>query len=625
MHTLQRSLYHPAAGYVVLIVSLVLTGLAWFLALQYSDQRALDRFHGQISEVESRIRQRMDGYARLLRAGVALHYASDKVDRKSWQAFVSAMDLPSNYPGTQGIGVSVPILPEDLQAHIQSVQSEGFPEYRVKPAGVRDLYTSIVFLEPFDWRNQRAFGFDMYSEPMRRAAMDRARDTGRASISGKVTLVQETDRNVQAGLLMYVPIYQEQLPLSAGPAVRAETHEGYVYAVLRGDDLMKNILNNIGDELSVQIFDADPKPENLIHETRSHDQNTATYGLSELHHISIYGKQWSVLIQGKPGASYAGEYWQSTLVGLFGLLIDFLLFYTIHLIGRQRREKDHQEYNRVLQLTNDELQAANNELEKSNAALEKTSADLRQFAYTASHDMKSPLRAICMLTDFVQEDSAPGLSDASREHLDLIQARAARLGALLDDMMAYARSDLEPATSKRVNLTALINEVFASTANSEGAHLQLDIDVPTVRTAVAPLRHVLNNLIENSISHHDRPDQEIDMRVRWDNGLLRFDLSDDGPGIAPAFRDQVFDLFATINGRDHHEGSGMGLPIVRKLVESNCGEVHITDNRNGDRGVTVCFTWAAAREKPESTADGESGSVAKLENCAASRFESASI
>ncbi len=554
----------------------------------------------------------MDSYARLLKAGVALHYASERIDRRSWKNFVSGLNLPVNYPGTQGIGVSVPIQPEKLDPHIESVRSEGFPNYAVRPPGIRDLYTSIVFLEPFDWRNQRAFGFDMYSEPMRRGAMERARDTGRASISRKVTLVQETEKDVQAGLLMYVPIYQHQLPPSAAAAERKEKHRGYVYAVLRGDDLMKNLLSNIGDELSIQIFDSKQKDENLIFQTVSHEKDGATYGLSELHQISLYGQQWSVLVKGRLSQSFVGEYWQSTLVGLFGLLIDFLLFYTIHLIGRQRRESDHQKYNRVLRRANAELKATNAALQTSNAALEKTSEDLRQFAYSASHDMKSPLRAICMLTDFIREDSAPGLSETSRGHLELIQGRAGRLGTLLDDMMAYARSDLKPVVRQRTNIAALIDEIVATSVGGEDLTIRADVDVPIVRTAVAPLRHVLGNLIENSITHHDRSDQVVNIRVRWYDAQLHFEVIDNGPGIAPEFRDRVFDLFSTINNRDRREGSGMGLPIVRKLVESNGGQVRITDNRDGDRGIRVSFSWAATRDHTD--ANLNTGIVTPSEN-----------
>lgn len=585
--TVPRLLYHPAAGYVVLFLSLLLTGLAWHFSVEYSKSRALDRFEFQVEEIESTIRQRMDQYARILQAGTGLFAASDSVEREEWYRFVSSLKLAENYPGTQGLGVSVVIEPANLQEHIATIRGEGFPEYSVRPEGQRTLYTSIVFLEPFDWRNQRAFGFDMYSEAMRRSAMDKAIETGQPSISGKVTLVQETGQDVQAGFLMYVPIYHNDLPIDAPESVRREHLEGFVYAVLRGSDLMQNVLQHIGDDIGLQIFDGQETTDAALYRSRADIKEADASLLSSSHRIEMYGRQWVVAVDQNSDATSTGEYRQSTLVGLSGLVIDFLLFYTIHLIGRQRRLLDQRRYTEELERSNTQLQLLNSNLEKSNR-------DLEGFAYAASHDLKSPLRAMSSLAEFIKDDTAGILPEASAKHLELLQSRADRLAHLLDDMIEYARVGGTHLEASVVNVNQLTTELVELLDVPSRFAVAIDIDMPPVRTQVVPLRQVLMNLIGNAIKHHDLTEGRIGVHCRYSDNRIECVVSDDGPGIPAEFRALVLEMFKTLQSRDQREGSGMGLTLVRRYVESNHGDLRFLPNTESERGLSVYFSWPAS-------------------------------
>ena len=138
--------------------------------------------------------------------------------------------------------------------HILSVRAEGFPTFTIKPASQREEYSSIIFLEPFDWRNKRAFGFDMWYNEMRRNAMARARDTGEASTSGIITLVQETSTDVQRGFLTYLPLYRYGMPVDTVDQ-RREAFVGWVYSPFRMGDLMKGILGGGETNVEYEIFD----------------------------------------------------------------------------------------------------------------------------------------------------------------------------------------------------------------------------------------------------------------------------------------------------------------------------------------------------------------------------------
>ena len=177
------------------------------------------------------------------------------------------MDIGDAFPGIQGVGFSKYIKPAELAQHIQQIRAEGFPDYTVRPKGERDEYTSIIYLEPFDARNQRAFGYDMFSEPVRRTAMARARDTDTVAISGKVTLVQETEQDVQAGFLMYIPTYTHGVPQNSVAERRAALH-GYVYSPFRVKNLIRGIFPAPLDDIDFEIFDgAKPISSTLMYDS----------------------------------------------------------------------------------------------------------------------------------------------------------------------------------------------------------------------------------------------------------------------------------------------------------------------------------------------------------------------
>ena len=151
------------------------------------------------------------------------------------------------------------------------------PAYTVRPDGDRAITTSIIYLEPFSDRNLRAFGYDMFSEPVRRSAMEHARESGEAALTGKVTLLQETDKAIQAGVLMYFPVYRKDATLST-LELRREALIGWVYSPFRMNDLMTNTLSDLsgrkGRVIDLHIYDGESQlPDHLLFD--SNPSNTA--------------------------------------------------------------------------------------------------------------------------------------------------------------------------------------------------------------------------------------------------------------------------------------------------------------------------------------------------------------
>ncbi|MFZ4520432.1 MAG: CHASE domain-containing protein [Bacteroidales bacterium] len=260
---------------IILIIGLTLTAIFAYNTYRKIEASEFSEFALDCLELKAKISIRLHTCAQLLRSGSSFFTASDSVTRSDWRKFNDREQINKNLPGTQGVGFALIIPKKKLLEHVKAIRNEGFPLYSIIPAGERDTYTSIIFLEPFSGRNLRAFGFDMFSEPVRRKAMERARDYDVAAISGKVTLVQETVQNPQAGTLMYVPVYRNGMPATT-IAERRSAIIGWVYSPYRMHDLMDGImgrwdsLNN--NRIHLEIFDDNKlSPDGLLFNSQQHD------------------------------------------------------------------------------------------------------------------------------------------------------------------------------------------------------------------------------------------------------------------------------------------------------------------------------------------------------------------
>ncbi|MEI7596699.1 MAG: CHASE domain-containing protein, partial [Bacteroidota bacterium] len=282
------------------------------------------------NEIKSIISARLHAHAQLLRCGSTFFSASDSVTRLQWKIFNERAKISKNLPGIQGIGYSKIIKKNQLQHHIQSIKKEGYPNYSIKPAGERDIYTSIIYLEPFTNRNLRAFGYDMYSEPVRRKAMEAACDSDLAVLSGKVILIQETKKDVQAGTLMYVPVYRNGKPINTVDERRAAII-GWVYSPYRMNDLMNGILGrwdlNQQNRIHLQIYDNENiSDESLLYDSQLNDStNNNALVRKILLPVEFNGKKWSLFFTQSETHYYSLNN-KVTIVSLGGLIVSLLIF-----------------------------------------------------------------------------------------------------------------------------------------------------------------------------------------------------------------------------------------------------------------------------------------------------------
>jgi len=331
-----QSRYHLLAS----ITLIVCTALSVYLALLVKREVERDfatQFNATSDQIATKLAERLQTFGLVLRAGAGVFSATIDVGRNEWRAYVDELEPQLTLPGVQGIGFSLLLQPEQVAQHVTSVRSEGFPDYTLSPPGERELYTSIIYLEPFNERNQRAFGFDMYSEPVRRTAMEQARDTGLPILSGRVQLVQENETDVQAGTLMYFPVYNTNLPTTT-VAERQAALLGWTYSPYRMDDLVNGILGNWQAQwetpVDFYIFDSNVAREDTLLFSNSvsmpgpgsMQEHLQQEDLMHQHRrVNFNGREWLLVFDGLSHGTAInyGPAW-TTLTG--GMTISLLLF-----------------------------------------------------------------------------------------------------------------------------------------------------------------------------------------------------------------------------------------------------------------------------------------------------------
>jgi signal transduction histidine kinase len=244
----------------------------------------------------------------------------------------------------------------------------------------------------------------------------------------------------------------------------------------------------------------------------------------------------------------------------------------------------------------DHLLHSNQARERVETELRRSNDDLDQFAYGASHDLKAPLRGIRNLTDWIAEDVESTASADTLENLALVRSRVNRLDLLLDGLLKHARIGRSGGELEDVDVAHLTATIAEDLAPAPGFTVAVRGELPVLCSDKAPFEQVLRNLIANGIKHHDRDAGIVTVSARDLGDAFEVRVEDDGPGIPAHFHERIFQMFQTLRPRDEREGSGMGLAIVKKTVESHGGSIRI-ESAPPRRGTAFIFTWAKqARE-----------------------------
>ncbi|GAA4307166.1 CHASE domain-containing protein [Nibribacter koreensis] len=319
--------YYLAIGSFALVLGITL--YAYYVSKTSDQERDAKLFELRTAQIKTSLERRMGHYVQILKGAKGLFLSSDTVTRQDFRRYQQSLEVEANYPGMQGIGYATMLTPEQVPGLEQRVRAEGFPNFKVLPTDPRIEYSTILYIEPMNVRNLRAFGYDMFHDPTRREAMEAARDFGKPAMTGKVKLVQEFTKGVQAGFLVYLPIYDN----GSNPTVledrRARLH-GFVYAPFRAMDLIEGTLRTDFTDVSLKIYDGKHiQEENLLYSNDTANVKLDASGrqLHRVEQVRLAGRTWTLAF--RPARSFSNDPGidEHNLILLAGSIISLLIFF----------------------------------------------------------------------------------------------------------------------------------------------------------------------------------------------------------------------------------------------------------------------------------------------------------
>jgi signal transduction histidine kinase len=543
-----------AVAWWVLSLFVALTLLAsWYV---WRTTRMVDRarFHNAVQTTRDAITARLETYVDVLTATRAVAVADPAVRRDKLRAYIRALNVQRRYPGIQGIGLTVRLPREELPQLVADMRAQGVDDFEVWPEDGREELQAIVLIEPLDQRNRAALGYDMYTHPVRRAAMDAARDRGRPVASGPVTLVTEPAAQRQTGFLIYTPIYSTgSTPGTA--AERRETLIGFIYAPFRAGDLLRGIFGSqVRPEVGFEIYDGPAllyRTSELVPDPRYVEEDR----------IEVAGRVWRIRWMsrrhGLAGATILG------LATLFsGLAIAVLLFLLVRVQLAARAEAEK---------TAERLSRSEAELQRANEAKD-------EFLATLSHELRTPMTSIMGWAQLLDEEELDPPMRA--QAIEAIRKSAKVQAQLIDDLLDVSRItagkmklEIGPVEIAPVVTEAIQTVQAAAEAKGVRLHPSFDGRV-SVSGDAQRLQQVVWNLLSNAVKFTP-PGGDVFVRVGEENRQAVIEVRDTGQGIAPEFMPHLFERFrqADSGATRSTTGLGLGLAIVRNLVELHGGTI----------------------------------------------------
>lgn len=574
-------------SWLVLLLGLSLSCLTGYYTKTNMELYNRRQFETRCKEIRVQIQAQLAKHRQMLLSGAAMFDASNDVNREEWRIYVKRLRLNRDLDGVQALGFSLWIKPNQLKSHEAGVRKEGFADYHVKPEGKREAYTSIIYIEPFEGRNLRAFGYDMYSESIRHAAMNQAIDNNNVRLSSKVILLQENATDVQAGTLMYAPIYQKNKPFDTVEQRRAAIF-GWVYSPFRMTDLLGNIILSY-DEINVlnlrlSVYDGNlVQAENLLYQSQSRISGASPLFSLETQ-IELYGALWTLHFEQFENAEKSVDYSKSWIITSAGLFISFLLFFLLRAYFLMQKNA----YRIALALTQ--------QLHEKEKKLALVNADLMQFTNIAAHHLQEPTRRIISFIQRLQNELAniiPSTGEVTFS-LNFIQQSAYRQRALVRDIQRYLAVTQPHSVVESVDVMSVIRKVLdynAPLISKTNARVEYG-DLLTVTIDCPRLYDIFNVLLNNSLCY-SRPNCPPKIRIYAEpkGNRICYYVEDNGMGIPAEYRERVFLVFERLQVTDNQDSTGIGLAIVRRIVESCDGAVMLKETIGG--GTTVVFDLPA--------------------------------
>jgi signal transduction histidine kinase len=613
------SLTHFAA----LAITLSITLVSWYVAGSFVNGLATQKFDDEVAQVVLSTHKRMEEYEQVLIGGKGLFAASEQVSREEWIAFVRAQSIQQRFPGIQGVGYIQHVLPEEVPALVAQVRAEGFADFDVLPKGERPEYYPVIYIEPLDERNSRAFGYDTFSEPVRRAAVELSRDTGKTTITGKITLVQETGQDVQAGFLMLIPVYENGAPAQTVQE-RRDGIEGFVYAPFRMNDLMQRIIGATSQDVTFAIYAGEPSEEELMFDlTRvaSIPEGSIDRSFAKTVLMEIGGRTWTIEFLALDSIRSQADTLVPYIILGVGIVLSGILFYVLRSTarfhdeaGELMRAAEHVgEGNldvqvgqrlldsptgmgnlaRVFDRMRSGVKASTEDLKKANEELVRVDKMKEEFSSMVSHELRSPLTPIKFGADALLDGGSGSLTDDQKRYAGMIMRNATKLENLINDLMDSYKLDMNKLTlnMKENDIAQMVAQCLADAEPyTREKQVRIESDVRASGIVVCDRKRidqVVANLVKNSVDFVPEKTGRIVVRVEEGGPDVVFSVEDNGIGIPADKADRLFEKFYQVDtsAKRKFGGSGLGLPISKGIVEAHGGRIWVDKEFRGGAAI----------------------------------------
>lgn len=698
---------------VVLFAALTVVGLYWRSARERELRLAQADFVASSEEAAARLRQRIDSYELVARGGVSLFASVARPSRRQWQDYVDGLDIARRFPALVGLGFAIYASPRQLLELQALLRDGGQGLFRVRPSGPRQYYGAIFYLEPGTADNLAAVGFDMAIEPVRRAAMEAARDSGQAWLSGQVALVQDTQRATASAVLLFLPVYRAG-DRPATVAARRMSMQGWVYAPFRLRRFVDAALLGSKHRARLRIVDVTGPGERVLYvDPPRADGQAPAFVYATM--LERYGRRWRLEFASRPRSAIDARVVGLRTTLVMGVLASVLLFGILLVLVRTQasaermaarmsesyrrselRFRSAMQYSaigkalldrrgriveanpalaRLVGSTPEQLAGkdfgalfadGNNEATRSretqalaegvyrttrlllqddgearqaqltfapvpgeigqdiarlvqiedvterlraqaqvlalNRTLEarveartrdltRANEELESFAYSVSHDLRAPLRAIDGFSRLLADRHGDHIDAQGREYITRVRNAASRMGTLIESLLKMARLGRGGIRPVALDLSGMAAESVAELRAIEPSR-QVDVRIAPgmqVEGDQSLVRSLLQNLLGNAWKFtRDRAVAQVEVG-RAASG--EFFVRDNGDGFEPEYADKLFRPFQRLHTQQQFAGHGIGLASVKRIVERHGGMIR-AEGRPG-QGATFYFTLPA--------------------------------
>lgn len=589
--------------------SLGLTLLASLWSAGQVDRSSARELNARAATAEELIEGRALMYTEMLYGVSALRSSSQYLTRSEFHHYITTLEVFRRYPGVQVIGFCE-LMRGDRSWYEAIIGADAdvsglpYPPFAIRPAGIRPEYVPISFIEP-QKGNGPAFGFDILSEPNRRAAMERTRDTGRPAATAPVKLIQETGE--QTGFLIMLATYRPGLPQGT-VAERRAAFMGAEYAAFRMGELLAGVLGKDPSANDLEIYDRGPagatNPDPLDPDDRTYDTDDRANAFAARHEertrmrsVEVAGRRWDVYYRANDALVPSQESAAPWVIAGLGVLLSILATWLFWMMSTARE--------RALGLAG----TMTAQLRESEQRLARSNRELERFAYVASHDLQEPLRTVTSFVGLLSQRYEDQLDGRAQRYIAFAVDATERMSRMISELLTYSRvgrTDDEPVL---VDLSVAWDEAVANLSGAievQGGLVHRGV-LPMVTVSRVHAVQLFQNLIGNALKYRsaDPPEITASASLSEDGREWRVELRDNGIGIDAKHHERIFVIFQRLHTVEEYPGTGMGLAICKKIVESYGGRIWV-ESRPGE-GSRFVFTLPVAASPAETPAAGTTG------------------